>query len=468
MGKGLLKVKRITFFILIFILSARHSFAAVTPPTATGPIPLSLEQAAQRLIDHSLAVRAAALSYESAQIQYDIAWNQFYLPAITLSGSSTYTQSVGAIPNTPAALSPSLRTKGYPSSAISLGLGSYTLFNFFKDRDSFDINKLNYEQSKLNYEQTIRSAKFQLINQYFQTKIAQEQLDATERSVMMAEAILELINSRKALGKATDEEQNSASVDLLNAKVAYSEQFKTVEQTNVQLNTTLNVPPDTKFKLTTAPPFSLVKLNDKTLFEIFKTQSPTAKSLEISVQSAEISAANAEKSRLPLPSLTFSGIVLSYSQGFGYNQPGTYNNSTSGTMDVSASLGVTIPIFGGNGLFNEKAVRLAYIGLESTELSYRSQMMNAEKDIITQIAIVKQLQDQIVSRRESVTKSSKVLDSFFKKATSASTDRLQLRDAIREARDSEIQYLKGLLELITTKNGLALTLGLDQLPGDKQ
>jgi len=444
MGKGLLKVKRITFFVLIFILSARHSFAAVTPPTATGPIPLSLEQAAQRLIDHSLAVRAAALSYESAQIQYDIAWNQFYLPAITLSGSSTYTQSVGAIPNTPAALSPSLRTKGYPSSAISLGLGSYTLFNFFKDRDSFDINKLNYEQSKLNYEQTIRSAKFQLINQYFQTKIAQEQLDATERSVMMAEAILEF------------------------AKVAYSEQFKTVEQTNVQLNTTLNVPPDTKFKLTTAPPFSLVKLNDKTLFEIFKTQSPTAKSLEISVQSAEISAANAEKSRLPLPSLTFSGIVLSYSQGFGYNQPGTYNNSTSGTMDVSASLGVTIPIFGGNGLFNEKAVRLAYISLESTELSYRSQMMNAEKDIITQIAIVKQLQDQIVSRRESVTKSSKVLDSFFKKATSASTDRLQLRDAIREARDSEIQYLKGLLELITTKNGLALTLGLDQLPGDKQ
>ena len=198
MGKSFLKVKRIIPIVLIqvgFGLSVKNSFAAVTPSATSNPIPLSLEQAVQRMMDNSLTIKSAALGFESAQISYDIAWNSFFLPTISLSANSSYSYTAGTLPNTPARLNPGSLNRGYPSSDISLSLGSYTLFNFFRDRANYDIAKLSFEQAKLDYQQAIRSAKFQLISQYFQTKIAQEKLDAAQRSVLTAQAILELIDS---------------------------------------------------------------------------------------------------------------------------------------------------------------------------------------------------------------------------------------------------------------------------------
>ena len=100
----------------------------------------------------------------------------------------------------------------------------------------------------------------------------------------ISQAIADLINSRKKLGKATEDEENSASVDLLNAKVAYSAEKRNAEQISLSLNTALNAIPDTEFKLVTDPPFVPVKLDEKRLFDLFKTQSPQSKDAELNLK----------------------------------------------------------------------------------------------------------------------------------------------------------------------------------------
>ena len=46
-------------------------------------------------------------------------------------------------------------------------------------------------------------------------------------------------------------------------------------------------------------------------------------------------------------------------------------------------------------------------------------------------------------------------------------DRLQLRDALLQARQSELDYLDSLFFHIREKNTLSEFIGLDRLPGDQ-
>lgn len=466
MGKEKLKVKRGAFSLFFFLSCA----LLVKPLSHAAPIPLTLDQAIQRMIENNLTIKTLALSQELAEIGYDVAWNTFYMPNFTLSASSSSAYSVADLPFTAARNDPNTyRSRGYPGTGISLALGSYTLFNFFKDRAAYDIAKLNYDRAKSRYQEGLRSSRFQLIGLYFQTKIAQEKVEASARSMTISQAVAELIDSRKKLGKASEDEQNSASVDLLNAQVAYSTEKRNLAQISISLNTTLNATPETDFKLTTEPPFVPVILDEKHLFDVFKKQSPTAKDAELSLISAEMSASLAEKSRLPLPTLSFSGVTLSYSSGFGGGTPPAYSSSTSsyGLIEVAAMLSLSVPIFGPNGFFNEKAVRSSYINRDMAEISQKNSMMNGELTIRQKIATIKQLESQIKTLRESLSKNSKILDNIFKRAASSSMDRLQLRDALLQARQSELNYLDSLLGHISEKNLLSEYIGLDRLPGDQ-
>jgi len=471
MGKEKLKVKLKAFSALTLLLVLFCSVIFLSSPANAVVTTLALDQAIQRMIENNLTIKSLGLNYESAQIGYDIAWNTFYMPQFTLGMNSTSGYSIGSLPATQGRLNPgAFDAKGYPASTVSLALGQYTLFNFFKDRANYDIAKLNYDRAKFRYQEQLRGSKFSLINLYFQTKIAQEKLEAAERSMAISQAISELIDSRKKLGKATDDEQNSATVDLLNAKVAYSNERKNIDQISINLKTTLNATPDTEFKLTTEPPFVPVELDEKHFFDVYKTQSTAARDTELGLTIAEFNASLAEKSRLPLPTLAFSGITLSYADAYAGGGAPTYvsSNSGGGMLEVSASLSLSIPIFGPNGFFNEKAVRNSYIAREQAEIAQKNTMMNGELTIRQKISTIKQLESQIKTLREALAKSSQLLNNTFKKmATSSASDRLQLRDALTQARQTELTYLDSLLGHISEKNGLADFIGLERLPGDQ-
>ena len=94
-------------------------------------------------------------------------------------------------------------------------------------------------------------------------------------------------------------------------------------------------------------------------------------------------------------------------------------------------------------------------------------MMNGELNIRQKISTIKQLESQISTLKESLVKNSKILDNIFKKNSKSSMDRLQLRDALLQARQSELNYLDSLLSHISEKNSLSEFIGVDTLPGEK-
>ena len=455
---------------VIFFLGVNFSpLTQATPAPPTAPVPLTLNQAIQRMLDSNLNIKSLLLGLESSQISYDVAWNTFFMPTFTLASTNTSAYAIGSVPLAPGRFN-GATALGYPTSTLSLALGSYTLFNFFKDRATYDIAKLDYDRANTRYQEAIRSAKFQLITSYFTTKVAQEKLDSAARSMTISQAISELLDSRKKLGKATEDEQNSAAVDLLNAKVEYTSQKTNWEQAVIALNTTLNTTPETEYKLTTEPPFVPVHLDEKAFFYYFKTQSPSIRDQELGLIKAEMGLAIAEKNRLPLPTLSFSGITINYANAYNGGTSPTYvssTDSTNGLIEIAATVSLSIPIFGPQGFFNQKQFDSAYIQRENSEISQRNAMMTGELTIRQQISSITSIESQIKTLRETITKNSKILDNIFKKSANSSTDRLQLRDALLQARQSELSYYDTLLSHINAKNTLAGFIGLDRLPGDQ-
>jgi len=448
---------------LFFLLSGitNYSQAAV--------IPLSLNDAIQRMIESNPMIRNLEIGLEQAQIQYDIAWYAFWLPNFEITANSTYRYSLGSsVPFSAARDDSSLKSKGPPSNTVTLGLGEIVIFDFFKQKANYDKAKLDYDRSKQLYQEQLRSQRFDLISIYFETRIAQEKKDAAERSLKISQAISELVESRKAIGKATEEELNSASVDLNNARIEFVQKKNELEQKLITLNTSLNTMPEIEYKLITELPFSTVRLDDRELFEIFKKMSPTSRQQEVYLAKAELDVANAEKSRLPLPKVSLSLFNISYSNGFaGGTRPSVNSNSnTNGSIDISTSINLSLPIFGQYGFFNDRVTKIQYLAREQQEINQHLTMMNSELDIKQKVINIRGLEQNIRTLKENLANNLKILDSFFKKAASGSVDRLQLRDAIVQARQSEFFYLENLFAHLRSKNDLAKTVGLDRLPGD--
>ena len=112
----------------------------------------------------------------------------------------------------------SLNEHGYPSSTAQLTLGEYTLYNFGRDKIVFDQAKLEWIRAQESFNEFKRNVKFQVIIAFWTLKGALDQLDSYNRSVDIAQAIVDLQQSRLALGKATQADVSSSTVDLLNVK----------------------------------------------------------------------------------------------------------------------------------------------------------------------------------------------------------------------------------------------------------
>ncbi len=342
------------------------------------------------------------------------------------------------------------------------------LFDFFRQRYEYDRAKLNYERAQQIYQENIRNERINLINVYFQTKIAQVKSEGAERSFTIAQAISELVNSRKALGKSTAEEVSSAMVDLNNAKIEYVYKKRDHEQKLLTLNYLLNSSPETAYQLTTEIPFLSVRLDDQELFEIFKKMSPTSRNQNVLMSLAAMDAALAEKNRLPLPKISLQMLNMTFDNNFSGGTGPAYQygqNPNRGAVDVSALITLTLPIYGPSGFFSERTVRQQYINREVAEIDQHLTMMNNEIIIKQQIINIRNLEKNIITQKETYEQNQKLLNSYFKKVSSG-VDRLQLRDAIFQARESQFQYFENLLGHLSAKYELAKMIGLDRLPGD--
>ena len=456
---------------LLWTLICIQSFsqAGVPPSPSLQPHSLTLKQAIDAVLSRNLAYKIQVLNLESAKVAYDNAWDTMFLPGISIQLGSTSAYTLGTLPKTPGrdAGDGGLQ-RGYPASSAALQLGSYKLFNFWRDRLAYDIARLQYERAEAKLDEAKRTLRFQAIAAYFRAQVDQEKAEVATRSMNISQAILNLVKSRQALGKATPDDVSSSSVDYLNEKTNQELTARVSRDSKTNLNILLDSKLDEDYEFATELKYAPIKITSPKAYQIYLQNAPQLKDAKLALRTGEMSVELAEKNRLPLPTLSFSGITLAYNNAYSSSGNAVTNTdgNPGGQLNVEAVLSLNIPLLGPGGIFNNRSVEAARIARDSAEVSYSQGALNGEADIRRRVGAIEQEQLAIDNLRLAYESSQHVLDNIFKGMSSHAVNRLELRDSITQVRSNESSYLDLTYQHLTDKNSLSDLIGLDALPGD--
>ncbi|MBI2606173.1 MAG: TolC family protein [Deltaproteobacteria bacterium] len=448
--------------------------AANEAPSADLAEEITVESAIAKAMRNNPTIVGRRLQQELNEIAYDNAWENMYLPKITLSSTVRSAYTVDQVPGSAARgsspdIGKSNLNHGTPASRAALSLGEYTLYNFGKDRDAYQMAKLTAERSRQNIKEVERDVRFSVINAIYGLMTKQDLLDISQRSVDQAEAVYELIKSRIPLGKAQESDLASAEVDLLNAKNKLLEDETTYTQSTWALNNVLGDPIGHKYLIKAKIKFNKLKMKLEDAIRIYKETSPGVRDAKVALEQARITLRIAKKNFLPLPTVTFSGVTLGYDMG--PRQSAKVRESTgspSGNLDVSASVNFTIPLTGDGGIFNGRARRAAEISEEQAEIALRVAGNSTEIAVRSAYTQIVQQESTIKNAEEIFRKAASVFDASLKTLQSGTGfDRLDLKDAISSLRSAEQNYTSAILAHYNQEIELAKLIGVDELPEDK-
>jgi outer membrane protein TolC len=296
---------------------------------------------------------------------------------------------------------------------------------------------------------------------YIDARLAQEQYEAAERSVQISEVILNLVRSRKALGTADQTEVESAEVDRNDARNLLILQKTELKQALFKLNETLNVRSDSDWNLTTSFDYKPLDMSFEQAFEVFKERSPTMRDQKLNLEKVHMDLETFEKNRMGLPKLTLSAITAAYGNNWGGWDPSSNLYSNDGRIEAGFALTLTIPILDNSGFFQMDASRINRINLEKTEIGFRQVLIQGERDIRTSFSELQKLQEQLTPLKDSFNASAKVLDRMVSEMATKKPSRLELRDAIKNAREKELELLKNVMDFIKARNIFYVQIGKD-------
>lgn len=427
---------------------------------------LTLQAAIERALSKSPAIVVLKNNLRTAEIGYQNAWDTMFLPSVNFTLSQTSSKTVTHLGGRAKEIkNNNLDERGYPTSSAYLELGKYTLFNFFKDWTAYQQAKLTWENTQKAYSESIRGNRVEVTTKFFAYKTQMEKLESAKRSVDISEAILMNVKSQVRKGDAKEQDINSAHVDLLNAKNEFNKLQKTSKTAFWDLNLALGDPIDTPYKIKEEIKFVPLKLGLEQAIKIYEENAPSKRNAAVALRTAELTLQLAEKERVPLPKVEFSGIKIGTENKY-HGAVASYTNGSSKNMDISATVSFTIPILGPGGFLKSRNIESSRIARDNAEIGYREQLRKDHIGIFNSINGIKESELAIDNAKQSFINSQKILDDVFSKLGSKSTNRLEIRDAIKTARESDLTLADSIQGHLAAKLGLAQTLGLDHLPGD--
>lgn len=424
---------------------------------------LTLSGAITRSLTNNPDIINQKMALRTFELNYDDAWDRMFLPQISFNLGSNSAKTVGLLPGN---LSDTSRNEGYPTTTATVSLGQYTLFNFGKDKLVYEMSKLDWKRAQERFDEFKRSIKFQVINAFWTLKSKVDKLDAYERSVEIAQAMVNLQESRALLNKASWTDVSSSTVDLMNVK-NLRDQAQTDESGALfALNVLLGDPVGTKYNIKEEIVFLPIKVTEDVLYQTYLNASPNIKNARKDYLEAQMQLELTEKNLLPLPTVQFSGLNVGYGNNFYGGKSGVYSGAPGQkNIDISAGISFSLPLMGPGGLFGTRNMERSQIALDQSELSIRSTTNQDQQTILQFVQNIRQFELTVENNKKSYQNSMIVLQSVFTSLNDSKVvSRLDIRDALNQARDSEINLSSSLISHLFFKTQLAAFIGVDYLP----
>ncbi len=453
------------FTTVLIVYFSTHANAEISSIPENAPIQkLSLKDAVLRAMESNKDLKENKLSLQSSEISYNDAWDQMYIPQINLALNTSASKTIAPI-SKGVDYNPAYENHGYPSSFAGVSLGEYTLFNFGKDKITFDQAKLEWERNKEIFEEQKRSVRFSVINAFWSLKSKLNKLDGYEHSVEIASVIVKLLESRVMMNKATWTDVSSSNVDLMNVK-NFRDKAKTEAMGALySLNVLLGDEVGTRYQIDEEIIFLPIKVTEEVLYETYLKESPNIKNARKDLLKAHMSLELSEKNQLPLPSVKFSGVTVGYGNNLYGGKLDPYTQYGSKNFEVSAGVNFTMPLTGPGGLFGNRKVEYYKIQRETNEIHIANIANKDRQQIFDYIQNIRQYEQTIENNRQSYKDSMVVLQSIFDGMLKQQVfSRLDVRDAINQARDREQELNDALITHLYNKTQLAAFIGVDYLP----
>jgi outer membrane protein TolC len=442
----------------------------VTPlyPAASTPEieELNMATAIAKAMKNNPTLYTRRLNQELFEISYANAWAQMWVPSISLQASSGVSYGMAQLPGSAADASNTSLSRGTPTSGLALTMGEYTIFNFGRDRDTYDVTRLEYERSLQSIVEIERLVRFQVIQGVFNLKTQGDLLEASQRSVDAAQAIYDLVRSRIPLGKATERDLSSVEVDLLNARAVLVQNQANFSQALWDLNVVLGDTVGTRYRLKTDIKYIKFRMGVEDVVAALKTNSPTVREAKKNLEQRRAEQRLAEKNALPLPTIKFSGVSVGYTTGATGTTPvRTTTAADSGNINVSAAMTLSIPLVGDGGFLFARTLRAAEVNTEIAEIALRNAANTTEASAQTLYANIRRAESEIEINEKLFKESTRVFESSLQALQSRQAfNRLDIKNALEQLRTAELSLTSSILEHYNLKLQLANLIGVDRFP----
>ncbi len=427
---------------------------------------LSIAQAIEGAMKASPDLTEKVLEVESAELTYLDARDEFFVPKVSLEATSAADLSVSRVHAPSTASTLASRANGAPTSALSLVLGSYTIYNFGKDKLVFDSARETWLRAQDSLQDVRRTIRFEVIVKYWALDAWSKKLKAVDRSIEVARSIRDLKSSRALLGKATEAEVSSAESDLLTVRNERESTESSYRSALFDLNVIVGDPAGTEYVLTENLSHLPIQVTEELLFQTYLEKAPAMKAARTNLRNAELTYEIEKRNLLPLPKVTFSGITVSRALDPWSAATNTFTDlSGNQNLNVSASLNFSIPLTGPGGLLGSRTLRQAQLTLRTSELQFRNQARRDRQQVLQFTQNIRQLERTVQNDLLNLGASLEVLESVVDQVMGAAeVSRLETRDALERARQSELSLADSVLNHLVQKTELASFIGVDFLP----
>jgi outer membrane protein TolC len=342
------------------------SFAQVQ---STAPTIISLDDAIAIAHQNSPTMRNSRNSVRSAGLSVTQAYAR-YLPSISTSASIRPAQN-GSDANFQSGISASLNIFNYNQ-----------YFQIGQAKRQRDVAEANALQARY----TVAS---QVKQQYYSALSAQEALNAARRQLEVVEAQMDLSRARVRTGTVVANDSINASISLMSAQTnlmsaenAAANSIRTFSRTLGIETVVMPNPADTAN-------FRIIQLDSAALFAMIR-DAPAALQSQAQIANAKHSLRTARFQYIPQIgggiSVSRSGSGQSF---FGYDDRNYRYSGGQPSINFSFSLQVF------NGFGREASLVNAREGLETAQLNFRDQQLNAENTLLNSLGSIRVLEKQL-------------------------------------------------------------------------
>lgn len=433
--------------------------------------PLALRTAFQKYEESGIEFKQIRSDLEEAEMAYTKAKFVYWAPRVSLSYKYGFNHTLkrykGSFPDVGS-------SRDYVASPtenkLDINLFSYDIY-------AGGIPSLNLETAWREYQfavsrikQKRENLKRQLIQKYFAAKISKSAHQAALRGIEMWKNIkktYEIINkSGQSRQNNTESGTSDIEIEINDAEQTAQDKLREYEDAETELNLLLGEQSDTKYAYVTKLKFQPLNLQLKNVIDQINEASPQALEVKNKLELQRISSQKLRLEKLTRPTISFSGLNLSYrfsknsTQFTGLQNSLTTSDSESSNINLSMAFEFNMNILGESGFFNhleaEEETRL----IRSLENEVNSKRRESIKEGIT---TYKRLSDTKRTRKRaerSLRLSISILDGFLEKISSGEKiSNSDLKNSVINSTDRIIDALKA------KKSELDDRLALDELMG---